>query len=280
MLAGIAIAIAREPAPGVVAIASGAAFAAIAALLARRRIERAGEIEIAFWDVAGEQIYSATAADYHALLGRLVDARRRRAAERGRAYAFAPVLVCNPLALGTLDDTSPYARLRALLPLFAAIDRDASRALVAINRWTVVDPICARGAPRDEIVAVSANARGEPDAPPYEVARERVRELCLDAEDGRDGPVAISYVRYDTALDSSVDVDDDSGAIAYGYDDGPGTFDRSAARRFFDWLARLPTWSAVAQRAPAPAPSRLAEPMPQDAPVPATVSPDIWARPR
>src|SRR5260221_681140 len=198
-ITGLALALRGSIAPGVVAGACGAVLAAIAALLARGRIERAGEIEIVFWDVAGEQIYSPTAADYHALLGRLVDARRRRAESLGRVYAFAPVLICNPIALGTFDEGSPYVRLRALLPMFAAIDRDASRALVAINRYSVVDQICTRGAPRDEVVEVTTRPRGE-QVTAQRVSRELVRVHCLDAEDGKDGQVAIHYLRYDTAI--------------------------------------------------------------------------------
>ena len=139
VVGGIAAMLLYNVQRGVIVAGAGAMLAAIGALLARRRIARAGEIEIVFWDVAGEQVYSSNAADYHALMGRLVDARRQRCEELGRAYAFAPVLICNPLALGMLDEASPYARLRALLPLFAAIDRGAGRALVAINRWSVVD---------------------------------------------------------------------------------------------------------------------------------------------
>src|SRR5664279_4470530 len=69
VVAGLVIALRGAVAPGVVVGATGAVLAAIAALIARGRIERAGEIEIVFWDVAGEQIYSPSAADYHALLG-------------------------------------------------------------------------------------------------------------------------------------------------------------------------------------------------------------------
>jgi hypothetical protein len=127
---GIAAAVAGEAQGGLVFGASGALVGAIAALVARRRLSRFGDIEIVFWDVAGEQVYSAAAADYYTLMGRLVDARRRRADELGRAYAFAPILICNPLALGTDDEGSPYERLRELLPLFAALDRDA---LVSTN---------------------------------------------------------------------------------------------------------------------------------------------------
>jgi hypothetical protein len=275
-IAGLVLGVRGEVAPGVIAGASGAAVAAIAALIVRRRIERAGELEIVFWDVAGEQIYSPAAADYHALLGRLVDARRRRAESRGRAYAFAPILICNPIALGALDEGSPYVRLRALLPLFAAIDRVASRALVAINRWTVVDRICARGAPRDEEVAVTAQPRGEPASAPVHVAREAVRVHCLDAEDGRDGQVAIRYLRYDTAIRSEVDVADD-GALTYRYDDGPGTFSGDAHRHFLGWLIGLPRWHQTRAPEPAPAPAREA-PRALEPLAPATS--DVWARPR
>ncbi len=163
--------------------------------------------EVAFWDIAGEQVYSAAAADYYTLLGRLVDARRRRADACGRAYAFVPVLICNPLALGTDEEGSPYERLRELLPLFASLDRDVARALIAINRWSVVDPICARGAARDEVVSVSVRARGEEPSEPRGVAREQVRAHCLDAEDGRAKGVRMTYLRYDTAIRAGVGAD-------------------------------------------------------------------------
>lgn len=243
VIVGLAMALRGPVAPAVIVAASGAVLGAAAALLARGRIERAGEIEIVFWDVAGEQIYSPNAADYHALLGRLVSARRRRAEQLGRPYSFAPVLICNPIALGTFDEGSPYVRLRALLPMFASIDRDASRALVAINRYSVVDRICARGAIRDEVVAVTTRPRGEPVSAPQQVARELVREHCLDAEDGRDGHVAIQYLRYDTAIRSTVDVDLDAATLAYEYDDGPGTFSGDAHKRFLEWVSELPRWS-------------------------------------
>jgi hypothetical protein len=247
---GFALAMRGAAAPAVIALGSGALLGGVAALIARRRIETAGEIEIVFWDVAGEQIYSSSAADYHALLGRLVSARRRRAESLGRPYSFAPVLICNPIALGTFDEGSPYVRLRALLPMFASIDRDASRALVAINRYSVVDRICARGAPRDEIVAVTTRPRGEPATPAQSVARELVREHCLDAEDGRDGHVAIQYLRYDTAIRSTVDVDLDAATLAYEYDDGPGTFSGDAHRRFLEWVSGLPRWTPASASEP------------------------------
>jgi len=266
VIAGLALALRGPVAPAVIVGAIGAVVGACAALIARRRIEGAGEIEIVFWDVAGEQIYSPNAADYHALLGRLASARRRRAETLGRPYSFAPVLICNPIALGTFDEGSPYVRLRALLPMFASIDRDASRALVAINRYSVVDRICARGAPRDEVVAVTTRPRGEPAAPAQHVARELVREHCLDAEDGRDGDVAIEYMRYDTAIRSTVEADLDAATVAYEYDDGPGMFSGDAHRRFLEWVSGLPRWTppVVIERAPL---APRAEPQPTAEPV-------------
>ncbi|HEY1554170.1 MAG TPA: hypothetical protein VGF94_05015 [Kofleriaceae bacterium] len=259
-----------------IAAAGAALIAASAVLVARTRIARAGEIEIAFWDVAGEHVYGEGAADYHALLGRLVDARRRRAAAVGRAYAFAPVLICNPLALGTFEEGSPYARMRAVLPLFAALDREASRALIAVNRWAVVDPICERGALREEVVTVTARARGEGAMPAYRVARERVRVCCLDAEDGRDGHVAIDHVRYDTAIASRVEPGGGDGdgdpTLIYEYDDGPGAFGGDARRRFLAWLVRLPHWTAVRAAAPRVEPERDARGEP--------IAHEVWARPR
>jgi hypothetical protein len=290
--------------PGVIIGASGLVVGALAALVARRRIARTGDVEVAFWDVAGEQVYSAAAADYYGLLSHLVAARRRRAEELGRAYAFAPVLICNPIALGTADEGSPYERMRQLLPLFAALDPDAAHAMVAINRWAVVDPICARGALRDEVVSVASTGRGEQPAQPRQVAREQVRANCLDAEDGREQDVRLTYLRYDTAIKTQVDVDRDAAAITYAYDDGPGAFSGAAATRFLDWVIGLVRWpaqrsepaaanavapgaSAGSPSAPAPVP---AAPPPLSAPLLPAVSPvqvavpmsesDVWARPQ
>lgn len=270
---GCAIALRGPIAPAVIVGASAAVVGAVAALIARRRIDSAGDIEIVFWDVAGEQIYSPNAADYHALLDRLVHARRRRAETLGRPYSFAPVLICNPIALGTFEEGSPYVRLRALLPMFASIDATAARALIAINRYSVVDRICARGAPRDEIVAVTTRPHGEPAMPAQRVARELVREHCLDAEDGRDGQIMLQYLRYDTAIRSTVDADPDAATVAYEYDDGPGTFSGDAHRRFLAWVSGLPRWTQTGARADTPVPVIA------PSPVPAPTA-DVWARPR
>ena len=269
-IAGAGAAMAGRAPVAVIFVACAALVAAFAALAARRRIADAGEIEIAFWDIAGEHVYSDSAADYHALLSHLVDVRRKRADSLGRAYAFAPILICNPLALGTLDDTSPYARMRGVLPLFAALDRAGARALVAINRWKIVDPICARGALRDEVVTVSPRPFGAQAQPECHVARERVREHCLDAEDGHDGHVAIRHVRYDTAIHTKIDAVD--ATLTYEYDEGPGAFDAGARRHFLDWLARLPEWTPHAAPAPAEKPDTAPETEP--------VAHEVWARPR
>lgn len=202
---GAALALGDQPSWQLAGLALGAVSTfALAAATAARGLRRAGDLEVTFWDIAGEHVYSASAADYYSLLSSLISARKRRAAERGRPYAFAPVLLCNPIALGTGEAASPFERLRQLLPLFAAIDEQGGRALIAINRWSVVDPICARGALRDEIVEVTALALGEDGAPTRRVARDLVRRHCLDTEDGKDGDVRIAVLRYDTALRCSV----------------------------------------------------------------------------
>ena len=288
---GVVVGAKLGAAPGVIVGASGVLVGGLAALVSRRRIASTGDVEVAFWDVAGEQVYSAAAADYYHLLAHLVEARRRRAEEMGRAYAFAPVLICNPIALGTADEGSPYERMRQLLPLFAALDARAARAMVAINRWAVVDPICARGALRDEVVSVSSSGRGEPASPARAVAREQVRAHCLDAEDGRDQDVRLSYLRYDTAIRTQVDVDREAATISYVYDDGPGAFSGAAATRFLDWVIGLVQWPA-----PRPEPAAAAATagtatvqMPTIPALPAAtgsgampvpVEAEVWARPQ
>jgi hypothetical protein len=181
------------------------------------------------------------------------------------------------------------------------------RAMVAINRWAVVDPICARGALRDEVVSVASSGRGEAPSPPRAVAREQVRANCLDAEDGRDQDVRLAYLRYDTAIKTQVDVDSEAGAITYAYDDGPGAFSGGAATRFLDWVIGLVRWPAARHEAAtttsasaAAATSALGSvpptgpvaaptaPPPLSAPLVPVASPmsvtladsDVWARPQ
>src|SRR4051812_25742649 len=65
---GAVVGVKAGAAAGVFVAAAGAITASVAALLARHRIARTGDVEVAFWDVAGEQVYSAAAADYYNLL--------------------------------------------------------------------------------------------------------------------------------------------------------------------------------------------------------------------
>ncbi|ACY14995.1 hypothetical protein [Haliangium ochraceum] len=258
--------------------------------VSRRRFLRRGAIEIVFWDVAGEHVYRGSAADYYGFLGALA-AQRRERATRSRAYAFAPVLLCNPVALGTRPRGSSYTRLRKLLPMFASLGDRLPRALVAINRFSVVDWICPPESDRDELVAIAPRPRAPdelaeagPDAEtgaapgtgadvtgedaPIDarerlpvVRRDVVRAHCLDAEDGRDGEMDLSYLRYDAGMQcelserawSSWDaLDDDLRAtwappaedeparlVDYVYEDGPGAFEGEAQHVFLGWLARL-----------------------------------------
>lgn len=319
--AGLACVVALGQAPSVRGLGlclAAAGVTALAALATGRAARRAPELEVAFWDIAGEHVYSASAADYYGLLAALIHARKQRAAELGRPYTFAPVLLCNPIALGTREAASPFERLRQLLPLFAAIDDRGGRALIAVNRWSVVDPICARGALRDELVEVTAQALDEQAASSRQVARDLVRKHCLDTEEGRDGDVTISVLRYDTALRATVrpaapsgaapqqsggaspDALDDeprddetrwaeASALVYRYDEGPGSFVGDTASRFLDWLLRglrpvEPTASAQpTHEAHQPPPAQASiPPVPQvpheAAPAPAGAAAEAWAR--
>jgi hypothetical protein len=91
------------------------------------------------------------------------------------------------------------------------------------------------------------------------VAREQVRANCLDAEDGRDQDVRLTYLRYDTAIKAHVDVDREAGTISYAYDDGPGAFSGAAATRFLDWVIGMVRWSAP-RREPAATAAAAATP--------------------
>jgi hypothetical protein len=237
VLVGAVLAAMRGSVDTVAGAGAGLALAlgvVLGTLVARRRFLRRGLIEIVFWDVAGEHVYRGSAADYYGFLGALV-ARRRERATADRAYAFAPVLLCNPTALGTRSQGSSYTRLRQILPMFASLSELLPRALVAINRWAVVDRVCAAEADRDEIVAVLPRSRaatgaarpgiesasstvptevqplerpaGDPSAlPPLPaVRRDVVRAHCLDAEDGRDSEVEIAYLRYDAGMQCEID---------------------------------------------------------------------------
>jgi hypothetical protein len=99
-----------------------------------------------------------------------------------------------------------------------------------------------------------------------------VRVHCLDAEDGRDGEVRVSYLRYDTAIRAGVEEDREAATLAYEFDDGPGAFGGGARRRFLDWVLGLVRWPAPRRAAPVPEP--LAHAAPGEPPA------EIWSRPR
>lgn len=258
------------------------AGAALGWLLARRRFGRTGEIEIVFWDVAGEHVYSDSAADYYSFLSALVRQRRRRTTAT-RGYAFAPVLICNPLSLGIHAEGSSYARLRKLIPLFASLEVRAPKAMVAINRWSVVERVCEPDSDRDEQVALVPQNRGdleraasEPAAPATDplpvVRREVLRRHCLDAEDGSEVDVRFTYLRYDAGMQCEFrdrpwagwsELGDGaqrrwraptsaepSVAIDYIYEEGPSSFEGRTAARFLGWLANL-AYPPRGQRTPA-----------------------------
>jgi hypothetical protein len=307
LAAGVLVGAGASLAGGPIGALAGGAIAAAGGALGWRRaraaLAGAGDVEIVLWDVAGEHVYSETAADYHAFLEALVRARRARAAADGRRYAFAPILVCNPIALGAELEGSPYARLRELLPLFASLDPSA-RALIAINRWAVVEAVCADGADRDERVAIAARPRGEDiagGALPI-VVREVVRAHCRDAEDGRDGDLTITHLRYDAGAqcsarttawtewreaahtgrwstpDASVDQ-----VLEYEYSDGPGAFGGEARQAFLGWLGALAFPARVRARAVTAPPVAAEVPAPMLAPLggpeppPVTVPDEVWA---
>jgi len=115
---------------------------------------------------------------------------------------------------------------------------------------------------------VASNGRGEAPAPARAVAREQVRANCLDAEDGRDQDVRLTYLRYDTAIKTHVEVDQEAAAITYAYDDGPGAFSGAAATRFLDWVVGLVRWpTARAETMATSAPSPVQGPAASQPPI-------------
>jgi hypothetical protein len=287
----LGLGVAVEAAVVSAAVAAGAGGGVVAGR-ARRRLAGGDEVEVVFWDVAGEHVYSSSAADYHAFLDALVRERRRRAAASGRRYAFAPVLLCNPLALGAHREGSPYHRLRQILPMFAALDgaAGAPRALVAVNRWRVVEALCAPDAERDEVVAVIERRRGEAAAgrdPAPAVRRDVVRAWCRDAEDGRDDDVDVTHLRYDAATRCEVRPvgEAESGsveattpptsALEYRWDDAPGAFTGEARRVFLGWLGRLAYAGGRAVRGAAGAAGAVGAVGPATGEVTAE---DVWSR--
>lgn len=243
------------------AVIAGSAVATLVSIVigwtrARRRIETSGDVEIVFWDVAGEHVYSEKSADYYGFLETLSRERKRRA-RPWRAYAFAPVLVCNPLTLGTEPEESSFARLRKLVPIFAALNEPNPRALIAVNHFAAAQRVCQPDLERDDVVIVGVKRGDRSEV--CEVRREVVRKLCVDAEDGSDGGARITYLRFDAgSLLSPVDGDDDD-VMSCEYREGPGGFEGEARREFFEWIA---TMAYCASHRPRYAP--VINPMPPD----------------
>jgi len=265
----------------VVAAGAGAAWALHTA---RRDFVRLGGLEVVFWDVAGEDVYSDRgAAAYHAFLGAL--AARRQARTDGVRWALAPMLVCNPLALGRRGDDSPYARLRLILPSFAALG-GAPEVLVVVNRWDLADKVVAPRAEAAECLAVLPVAReaapvnGEgPREPLPVVRRDVVLRHCLDGEPVALGSTRFRLIRYEAGLDTDVReapwggyaaLSDEArarfgeptepptteigGLVEYRYAEGPGVLAGDAAAGFYRFLARAVTVDRHRQPPPAPEP--------------------------
>lgn len=252
----------------------------VSVALSIRRFRAAGEIEVVFWDVAGED--ALRGGDYHELLRTIVERRR----EEDRPYGFAPVLVCNPLSLERHEDGGSYVRLKKVLPLYASLDRADRRALVVITRANLVEEICADGSDEDERVAVRSlarrNAQGRADAGATPVRhgeavlvrRGAVQRYCRDAEDGVENGIAMTYLRYDAGDDCTLESkpgEDGTPVLEYTYTDDVAAFESEMRGKFLSWLAQ------VAYRAPRKARATVAgratteEPAPEEDVIPLTV---------
>jgi hypothetical protein len=243
--------------PPEMALGAGAGLvvlmAIVAVALARRRFENAGEIEVVFWDVAGEDALKG--GDYHDLLRTVVERRR----EEDRPYGFAPVLVCNPLSLEWHKDGGSYVNLRKLLPTYASLDRQERRALVVVTRSELIEEICADGSDADEKIAVrsrvrrNAHGRADSSAEPIDsndavvVRRGAVQRHCRDVEDGIAQGVSVTYLRYEAGEDCVLESKPgESGqqVVEYTYTDDVAAFEGEARTKFLSWLGE------VAYRAP------------------------------
>ncbi len=242
--------------PGVAAgAACGLALVMIVVgfFLSLRRFKSAGEIEVVFWDVAGED--ALRGGDYHELLRTVVERRR----EEDRPYGFAPVLVCNPLSLERHEDGGSYVSLKKVLPLYASLDRIDRQALVVITRAQLIEEICADGSDEDERIAVRSmvrrNHHGRADAgaepvrssEPVEVRRGAVQKYCRDAEDGLEHGIDMTYLRYDAGDDCQLvsrPGEDGKPVLEYTYTDDVAAFEGEPRGKFLAWLAE------VAYRAP------------------------------
>jgi hypothetical protein len=193
-----------------------------------------GEIEIALWDAPGQ---SGEPAELYSLFDALVRERRRRGPP-WRVHAFAPILVVNPLALGS-EPEGPTSRLRSVLPLFAALGGRTPRAMVALSRWSAVEAVCRPDSHRASAVEVRAGGMG--GAPPVAVEREVLRRHCLDAEDGREGDLFIHHLRYDAgaARIEQPSAGDPDRSIGLSWCDRLGGLAGEARQSAFRFLALL-----------------------------------------
>jgi hypothetical protein len=215
------------------AAALAAAFALWAARAARARLQGAGEIELVLWDAAGRHSVGSDAASLHAAARSLIQERRRAGAHL-RHHAFAPVLLCNPIALGVEAEGSPYAGLGRLLPLFAALGGEKGRAMVARSRWQLARELCRPGADREELVTVRVGEqRGR-------VRRSVVHWHCFEGEE-EPGGTELYHLHYDagTLLRARRLQDGEGAALEVEYQVGPNKLDRRAQRELARFLAAL-----------------------------------------
>lgn len=242
------------------AIGLAVVMALVAVALARRRFENAGEIEVVFWDVAGEDALKG--GDYHELLRTVVERRR----EEDRPYGFAPVLVCNPLSLEWHKDGGSFINLRKLLPTYASLDRQERRALVVVTRSELIEEICADGSDAEEKVAVrsrvrrNVHGRADSSAEPVDqaeavmVRRGAVQRHCRDVEDGVVQGVDITYLRYEAGDDcvlASHPAEEGPGMVVeYTYTDDVAAFEGEARTKFLSWLGEVAYRAPRSARAP------------------------------
>lgn len=260
-------------------VAAGAAISLLAGLwmahaAARRAVLSRGEVEVCFWDVAGEDVYSDRGAGgYHSFLDMLARARRIHATAGGgppRGHAMAPILMCNPISVGTRAEDSSYARLRLIMPTFASLQRPHPDVLVVVNRWRLVRAVCASGSGDvDDIVAVvpvardvaAATSAGGPRDPMPCVRRSVVLKHCRDGDPPEVGSTRFVTVSYEAGLDPAVEeaewksYDDlpadvrarwgppaETGVksvLTYTYSEGPGALGGETAQTFFGWMAKM-----------------------------------------
>lgn len=231
----------------------------------------AGEVELAIWDPPGELLAGERAADVYDLFARL--ARRRRAGQPGwRTYAFVPALVVNPLSFADPERREVASRLRSLLPLFAALGGRRPRALVAINRWALVSGACPPGSSKTERAAVRVELDDEA-AERLTLDRGALTRACIEVEDGRDGGLALTHVRYEASAD--VELDEGGEELVYRARGGGGSLAGEARTRLAALIAEL-----ALGRAEPPPPPPMVEPRPEPRPQARleTAEPPIAAR--